>query len=105
MNVPEHCFKVHSKQIDKDEYLKYLIAYVHLNPVKLIEPTWKEVGIKESKKAQDFLEKYKNSSYTDFLGFQRPQNAILTKGSLPEYFDTPTSFKEHIKGWLEYKNE
>jgi REP-associated tyrosine transposase len=94
-----------AKHIDTDNYLKYLIAYVHLNPVKLVEPDWKETGIKEKKRAQDYLEKYAHSSYQDFLGYQRPQNAILTKGALPDYFDTPTSFKDHIKGWLEYKED
>ena len=26
---------------NEDEYLKYLFSYIHLNPIKLIEPLWK----------------------------------------------------------------
>lgn len=91
-----------AKHVDTDEYLKYLIAYVHLNPVKLIDPEWKENGVKDKKKAADYLDLYKYSSYKDFQGIERPQGAILTKGSLPEYFDAPTSFREHINAWLEF---
>jgi len=93
-----------AKHTDRDEYLKYLIAYVHLNPVKLIEPTWKETGIKEKRRAQEYLDEYRYSSYKDFQGFERPQGVIIAKGSLPEYFDAPTSFKDHINNWLEFKN-
>lgn len=88
-----------------DRYLKYLIAYIHLNPVKIVEPLWSESGISEREKAQDFLESYAYSSYQDFSGSHRPQNAILTKGALPEYFSTPTSFKDNLKEWIEYRAE
>jgi len=33
------------EHVDNDKYLKYLYAYIHLNPVKLIEPNWKKEGI------------------------------------------------------------
>jgi putative transposase len=32
-----------------DRYLRYLISYIHLNPIKLIEPKWKETGISASR--------------------------------------------------------
>lgn len=94
-----------AKLADTDEYLKYLIAYIHLNPVKLIDSEWKEGGISNRKKAEEFLESYTHSSYQDFLGIQRYQNLILTRGSLPQYFETPISFKENIKEWLSYQSE
>ncbi|KKT14135.1 MAG: hypothetical protein UV94_C0023G0007 [Parcubacteria group bacterium GW2011_GWC1_43_30] len=39
-----------------DRYLKYLFAYIHLNPVKLINPKWKENGIKNLEEAKKYLE-------------------------------------------------
>lgn len=92
-----------SKHADEDQYLKYLISYIHLNPIKLIEPTWRETGISDRKKAEQYLNEYKYSSYRDFNGIQRPQNSIIAKGSLPNYFGVPTSFKENIRDWLEYQ--
>ena len=43
-----------SQHADSDEYLKYLYAYIHLNPVKLIDPKWKEEGSKDAAKSFDF---------------------------------------------------
>lgn len=94
-----------AKHSDTDEYLKYLIAYVHLNPVKLVEPKWKEEGIVNKKKVQDFLGTYKYSSFMDFNGIQRPENSVITIGGLPKYFETPISFKENLNEWLEYSWE
>ena len=31
-----------AKHLDDDNYLKYIYAYIHLNPIKLICPKWKE---------------------------------------------------------------
>ncbi len=93
-----------AKHADKDHYLKYLISYIHLNPIKLIDSDWRENGIKDRKKAEHFLDEYAYSSYKDFNGIERSQSTILTKGSLPEYFESPVSFKENIKEWLSFKD-
>jgi hypothetical protein len=42
-----------AKHADTDEYLKYLFAYIHLNPVKIIDSKWKEEGIKDRDYAAD----------------------------------------------------
>jgi hypothetical protein len=42
--------------VARDEYLKYLFSYIHLNPIKIIDPEWKENGLSklsESKKFND----------------------------------------------------
>ena len=63
--------KFKAKIINEDEYLWNLISYIHLNPIKLIEPTWRESGIMNKKSAESFLQKYKHSSYLDYYGEQR----------------------------------
>src|SRR3989344_3335896 len=45
-----------------DAYLRYLFAYLHLNPVKHIEPNWYDTGIKNYKKTWDYLLNYGFSS-------------------------------------------
>lgn len=87
-----------------DNYLRYLVSYIHLNPIKLIEPRWKENGIKNLKNAEKFLKKYKYSSYLDFLGEKRPETKIVEIKSLPEYFENKKDFEDTIKEWLNYKN-
>ncbi len=88
---------------EHDNYLKYLIAYIHLNPVKLIEPNWREAGISDKKNVETFLKKYKYSSYADFLGMPRIERKIINIESLPQYFEKPSDFEDTIKEWLNYK--
>ncbi|MBY0472749.1 transposase [Patescibacteria group bacterium] len=89
--------------VDNDQYLKYLVSYIHLNPIKLIEPTWKETGIKDRAKAKEYLATFPYSSYPDFLGEQRPEKAIISTQSLPIYFNTTKDFEAEVTDWLSYE--
>lgn len=92
--------------VDKEAYLVYLFAYIHLNPVKLIDPTWKEEGIADIPRAQDFLKTYQYSSYLDFLGIGRPEVKILERseaGPFSAYFSTPRDFSGFLEQWLSYE--
>jgi len=66
-----------SSHVDTDPYHKWLFAYVHLNPVSIAEPEWKEKGIQDTQRAQKFLSGYRWSSYFDYYTSQRPERAIL----------------------------
>ncbi len=88
-----------------DRYLRYLISYIHLNPVKLIEPKWKEAGIADKVRAERYLETYTPSSYLDYLGKKRLEEMILTRESLPEYFASTADFKTFVTEWLTYDPE
>lgn len=96
----ESTFK--AKLVEADEYLKYLFAYIHLNPVKLVEPTWKDNGIKDLAKSQKFINAYNWSSYSAYI-YKKIKNPILCKESFPGYFDTYQNFKDFIEDWLKYK--
>ncbi len=91
-----------AQHADNDNYLKYLFAYIHLNPVKLIDPEWKEIGISDQKKAEAFLKEYHYSSYEDYSGSEKEENLILSKESFPEYFEQSHDFKDFINEWLTY---
>ena len=94
-----------AKHVDSDEYLKYLFAYGHLNPVKIIEPKWKENGIADRITAQEYLKSYAYSSYPDYLGEVRLENTILHREAFPEYFTSPKDFNDFIDEWLSFKTE
>jgi putative transposase len=94
--------KFQAKHADTDEYLKYLFAYVHLNPVKLIDLKWKDKGISDLQKAKEYLETYRYSSYHDFLGKKRTERKILNTNVFPKYFTTERDFEEYIHDWLHY---
>ncbi len=94
-----------AKHVDNDNYLKYLLSYIHLNPVKLIDLKWKENGITDKIKAKDFLNEYKYSSYMDYVGIKRKEKAILNISSLPEYFETHKEFEGFVDEWLTFNEE
>jgi len=60
-----------SKHIGDDKYLKTLVRYVHLNPLELEEPNWKENGILDIKRTTSFLKDYPWSSLSDYLGSKK----------------------------------
>ena len=88
--------------VDDDQYLKYLFAYIHLNPVKLIDTDWKENGIRDKNRAINFLNTYKYSSYLDHTGYQRPEVKILNPDNFPGYFEENKSFEEYLTDWLTF---
>lgn len=88
---------------DNDEYLKYLFAYIHLNPVKLVDSEWKEQGIKDRDLAKSFLKDYSFSSYFDYsAGKSRIEVKIINKKSFPDYFSVNKDFNDFINDWLSY---
>jgi putative transposase len=80
--------KYKSRHADNDRYLKYLLAYIHLNPSKIASPAT-----------------YEYSSYADFTGEERPQGSILNRDALPLYFESARDFKREMREWLSYQDE
>lgn len=95
--------KFKAVHIESDEQAKYLFSYIHLNPIKLIQPDWRDVGIKDKKTALDFLMKYTRSSYMDFKHVQRFENKILNTTDFPPYFENITDFDKEILDWITIK--
>ncbi len=87
-----------------DEYLKYLFAYIHLNPVKLIQSDWKEVGIRDTEKAKEYLSTYRYSSLHDYLG-ERIESKILAPERFPGYFATKEEVSKELLEWLTYNSD
>ena len=99
--------KFKAKHIADDEYLKYLFAYIHLNPIGIIEDGWKEHRITHKKKAEEFLASYPYSSYRDYADgdVERGENAIINKLAFPEYFEKHTEFADYVKDWMTHEDE
>jgi len=88
-----------ASHLDNDEYLKYIFAYIHLNPVKLIDPLWKEKGT-NTEEAKRFLKNYSFSSYADYVSEKREEAVILDRSYFPEYFNTSEEWASNIHEWL-----
>ncbi|MEK7567984.1 MAG: transposase [Patescibacteria group bacterium] len=93
-----------AQHVAEDSYLEYLYFYISLNPVKLIQPKWKEEGIKNIDYVEKYLNNYKFSSYLDYIGIDREEMLILDTKVFPEYFEKRDSFKNFADQWLKYSN-
>lgn len=91
-----------SSHADSDEYLKYLYAYIHLNPVKLIQSNWKETGVYDVGSAYDHAVSYQFSSLCDYCGSKREEEKILNQSKFPIYFQSHSAHKAELFSWLEY---
>jgi REP element-mobilizing transposase RayT len=93
--------KFKSQHVDTDEYLRYMYAYIYLNPVKLVEGEhkWKEHGIRDLKKVSSFLSAYDSSSMPKALR-NDPYAKILEEKEFPGYFESTASMERDVLSWL-----
>lgn len=92
--------KFKSEYVNDDTYLKYLFSYIHLNPVKLIDPLWKKFRLRNRNRTLEFLNTYKFSSYLDYMKYDRPDKVIVDRENFPDYFTTKKSFESEIFDWI-----
>jgi putative transposase len=94
--------KFKAEHADEDEYLEYLFAYIYLNPLKLIEPAWKEKGLHDIHKAKEYLKSYQYSSYPDYINVKSDEIPILNKSAFPEYFEGTKEFDDFIADMMQF---
>ncbi|MBI4066032.1 transposase [Candidatus Kaiserbacteria bacterium] len=83
-----------SQHVTEDTHLKYLFAYIHLNPLKLIDPAWKEKGSISVAAAKKFISSYEHSSYLSYMDTSREESILLSKNEFPEYFSENKDFED-----------
>lgn len=88
-----------SVHIENETYLTHLSRYIHLNPIEITEPGWKNEGIKNWKKANQFLEKYRWSSYLDYIG-KNNFPSITNRELILDIFDNEKKYRKFVKEWL-----
>ena len=91
--------KFKSVQVTDETHFIHLPYYIHLNPLDLISPEWREREIKNIKKTMDFLDKYRWSSHLDYCG-QKNFPSVTQRGFLLGFFEGEKKYKDAIKDWL-----
>lgn len=98
--------KFKAEWLGEDRLLKYLFAYIHLNPVKLIDPAWREEGIKDAAKAYEHAATFPYSSLSFYSEQESPvpnfRNDILNPSPFPTYFSSSKGIKQELFEWLNY---
>jgi len=91
-----------AEHLKNDRYLKYIFSYINLNPLKIFKKDRMEVGFRHKKKAIEYLQKYKFSSFSDFMGEKRLENQILSLKYFPTYFPREKDFMYEITTWINF---
>lgn len=91
--------------VNDENYLLRLSRYIHLNPLDLIFPAWREEKVKDWNEAMRFLINYPWSSLPDYLGV-RNSNLITAKGLYNEFFENfnkkgKVDYQKFLMGWPE----
>jgi len=88
--------------IEDDRQLITVFNYIHANPISLIEPSFKENGIKNPSGAVEFLKEYKWSSYQDYIG-QGNFDSVTQRDFLLELLGGEKKCEEVVVDWVRYK--
>lgn len=84
----------------KDNYMRHLFGYLHINPLEIKFPNWKNQISKSSYNMKKFLESYRYSSYLDYISKDRVERSIIKPESFPGYFQDSDSFKSFVESYF-----
>lgn len=90
--------------IENEDQLRVVFVYIHTNPISLIEPKWKEMGIKDPEKVIKSLENYKWSSYPDYIG-KKNFPSVTDREFILKIMGGGHGCKEFVENWVRYKGE
>lgn len=91
--------KFKAVHVTKDSQLQHLPHYIHLNTLDMHFPGWRDGDLKNYKKASNVLEKYRWSSYLDYIGKENFSH-IIEKNVVKEFFGDPKQYKKDMTEWL-----
>ena len=80
---PLLCHPFRARHINSDDYFRWVLSYVHLNPLDLMDSGWSEKGKIDLDRAVRFLQSFAYSSYPDYFLGKRPATKIINKNALP----------------------
>jgi len=87
-------------KVVRESHFIYLPFYIMANPLDLIEPNWRQEGIRDFKKAINFLENFKYSSFRDLIGKENFP-FVIDKKLFYRLFNTDEKkFKKDFVKWL-----
>lgn len=89
--------------INNETHFIHLPFYIHLNPLDLAAPEWRQRELKDYKKAVKFLESYRWSSHLDYIGKKNFASATQREFLL-EFFGDSKKYKKDITSWLKNLN-
>lgn len=74
-----------SQHISNESQYLWIFSYIHLNPIGIIKKDFKQNGVGNIKVAEDFLNSYKYSSWTEYRKIDRAESKIVDLNLITEY--------------------
>jgi len=96
-----------SVHVEDDSQLKIVVNYIHANPISLIEPNFKEQGIKNhsAKEVLGFLKTgYRWSSFPDYVGIKNFPS-VTQRDFILNFMGGEKDLEDNIMDWILYKKE
>ena len=91
-----------SVRIKSDSQLIAIFNYVHTNQIELIEAGWKELIVKNKKRALKYLETYRWSSYHDYVG-KTTFPSITQRDFYLDLFHDYNGCRNAVEDWVSFK--
>lgn len=85
--------------VKEHAHFVHLPYYIHLNPLDLMAPEWRERKLNNYKKAIEFLNSYRWSSHLDYLG-KKNFPSVTRRELLLKFFDGKKGYERSIEEWL-----
>ena len=91
-----------SVDITEQAHFLYVPFYIHLNPLDLHTPSWRNGLIQNSGEALNFLEDYRWSSFPDYVG-KKNFPSVTSRDFLSEFFEGAEKHKKDMLDWLQQR--
>lgn len=86
--------------IAEQNHFQHLPYYIHLNPLDLIYPDWRDGTITDTEKALRFLEQYRWSSYLDYAG-KKNFPSVTQREFLAYTLESPDKQRQNMMEWVQ----
>ena len=86
-------------EVNSEAHFLYLPYYIHLNPLDMVAPEWRDGKLHDHAKAVTFLESYRWSSHLDYLS-KHNFPSITNREFLTDVFGESKGYKNGIRDFL-----
>ena len=94
-----------SRHIGDDRYLRKVAQYIHLNPIEIFEPGWKEGRVERMSSVKKRLKNYPYSSLPEYVHAKRPERVLLDEEAFDLIADGLPDLSEIIADAADYYAE
>jgi len=87
--------------IENESHFIHIPYYIHANPLDMVAPGWREGKIVDHKKALEFLENYRWSSFPDYIE-KKNFPSVTQRNLLLDISGGESKYKKHFTEWLHH---